>query len=175
MFLNDQGYLSLAFISAILIHELGHLIFIFLFRLEVSIIAFKVYGINIRIKENQYVSYHKDLLILIGGSLANFLFAIILSLFLHSNLIYFIITNILIAIFNLLPVESLDGGKIIYIILLNIFDYQAAYSISFGISLIFTVAFCVLNFFMIIYGKFNITLTILCIMLLTKVIRTMYE
>ena len=165
---TDKTYITIYFFISILIHELGHLVAILYYKIKISKISFKIYGINIEIDHSRYLANYKDILILSSGSLANFLVAIY---FKYNNFIILYFINIFLGIFNLIPIESLDGGKILNIILFLLFPMKVAHNISVFISIFFIAVFSVLDFFFIIHGNLNITLSILCIMLISKILR----
>lgn len=168
---TDKSNISMYFLYAIVIHECGHLLFIYFFNIKISAIHFKVYGINISIAKPECISYCNELLILLSGSFANFIISILLYFINSTEYFILITTNLIIGVFNLLPIESLDGGKIINIILFSCLPFNVAYNISFFISVIFICTFSVIDFFFILHGNFNITLSVLCIILILKIIR----
>lgn len=165
---TDQTYITICFFIAILIHELGHLIFILFYKIKISQISFRTYGINIEIDKNRYLANYKDIFILLSGSLANFIASIY---FKYTEQELLVAVNIFIGLFNLIPIESLDGGKIINIILFYFFPMKIAYNISLVISIVFIAIFSILDFLFIIHGNFNVTLTILCVILILKILR----
>ncbi len=167
---SDRSNISLYFFLSIIIHELGHLLIIWCNQVKISKICFEIYGINIKIDNINHHTTHVDIVVLLGGSLANFIFAFVLYLT-NQNMILMVV-NIMIGIFNLLPVESLDGGKILNIVLFSFLPMKTAYNISMIISLIFISIFSTINFLFIIHGSFNLSLTILCVILILKIIRT---
>lgn len=168
----DKTGISIYFFLSIIIHELGHIIMIIYYKIKVKKLSFKGYGINIEIDQNKYLANYKDIIILLSGSAANFIVIFFIKLgSISEKSIIFIVTNLLIGIFNLLPVESLDGGKIMNIILFSKFSMKVAYNISLILTIIFVVFFSTINFLFIIHGKFNITLTLLCIILIIKIIK----
>ena len=104
-----------------LIHELGHLVVGTLlgFRAEAMrimplgfCIEFKldVENYNRKIKKSNILAL-KKILISFAGPLVNFLIVIVGILYkLESNMIY---SNLLIMLFNLIPIYPLDGGRIL--------------------------------------------------------------
>lgn len=165
---SDKSNLSLHFFIAMFIHEIGHLITILYYKIKIKKISFKIYGIKIEIDQNKYLTNYQEILILLSGALANFVAALIIYIF-HINLKPLLISNLIIGTFNLLPVDSLDGGKITNIILFFYLPMSTAYCVSSIILIIFTTIFFTINFFAIIYGSFNLTLTILCVILILKI------
>lgn len=166
--INDQTNLSLYFAMSILVHELGHLLAIIYHKIKINKICFKIYGIKIEISNNCKSSYI-DIFILLSGSLANFLF----SLIMYSSNKNIVLTtiNIIIGVFNLLPVESLDGGKILNILLTSHFSMKTADCVSTIVSVIFIAIFSAINFLFMIHGNFNITLTVLCAISIFKIMK----
>ena len=165
---SDKSNLSLYFFISMFIHEIGHLITILYYKMKIKKISFKIYGIKIEIDQNKYLNNYQEILILLSGSLSNFATALVIYIF-NINLKPLLIANLIIGSFNLLPVDSLDGGKITNIILFSYLPMSIAYCISSIILIIFTTIFFAINFFTIIYGTFNLTLTILCVILTFKI------
>lgn len=165
---SDKSNLSLYFFISMFIHEIGHLITILYYKIKIKKISFKIYGIKIEIDQNKYLNNYQEILILLSGSLSNFATALVIYIF-NINLKPLLIANLIIGTFNLLPVDSLDGGKITNIILFSYLPMSIAYCISSIILIIFTTIFFAINFFTIIYGTFNLTLTILCVILTFKI------
>lgn len=98
-----------------IIHELGHMFFIYLFGCEISGIVFYGAGIKIKWYEEKIMPFYKDLLILSGGCLVNIVSGIVLVLLYRENLILYQSGAVSLAVgaFNLLPVSAFDGGKIL--------------------------------------------------------------
>ena len=96
-------------------HELAHIMTSFILGVEVKEITLLPVGVNARYEGN--ISKVKEFVISLAGPLASFLFAILLQDKLHT------IMNLSIAIFNLIPIYPMDGGKIlrsvIYFILMK--------------------------------------------------------
>jgi stage IV sporulation protein FB len=157
-------------IAAVLsiIHELGHIIAFILSGRRIKIIKIEPFSFDI-VEENQNQSYKKDIVMLLSGSFMNFLISLIcflLSLFFYKNILNLISTESLsIGILNLLPISSLDGGKIMQIILEKKMELELAEKISFIISILFLIPLAVFGFFIFLRSKVNISLLALCIYL----------
>lgn len=100
-----------------LIHELGHMLAGLLLRLKPKTLNFMPFGIRLTFETYEYSNLveRKKFFIAIAGPLTNLIICIIASL-LHINcgmkeiIIY---SNLLITLFNLIPLYPLDGGRIL--------------------------------------------------------------
>ena len=106
---DPDSYAVLSLIFCIL-HELGHLVFMLLFKIRVSEI--KLYGAGIKICANGVGELKRinQTLIYFGGCLMNLLLYLI---FINIGLVDYALINLIICIFNLLPITHFDGGKIL--------------------------------------------------------------
>lgn len=118
-------------IFVLMIHEIGHLLFIILFNNSVSNIIIYPFGgvINYELK-NDFI--YKELLITLGGVLFNLLFYLLfkmlkLELLANINLVFLAI--------NLIPIQPLDGSRILTLILSINLPYYLAKIICFIVSL----------------------------------------
>ena len=99
------------------VHELGHLIAGILLKLKPRSLSIMPFGISITFETYGYKKLIeiKKIIIALAGPITNIIIAII-TIFLHIStslkemIIY---SNILIAIFNLMPLYPLDGGRIL--------------------------------------------------------------
>lgn len=164
---------SLLMIFAIL-HELGHMIAGIILGFKVDTIEIMPFGLSVsfegkveyynkKIKKASKLTL-KKLLIAIAGPCVNVIFAILflsfpLSIFnIEAQTIVY--ANILIAIFNLLPIYPLDGGRIIkYIIHIICGKKDAFYYIN-NISYISVVILTAISSIAILYLK-NIAIVII--------------
>ncbi len=146
------GYLKniLIIFLICLIHELGHICFIKLFNYEIISIELLPFGGFTTINKKINSNINKDLIIACGG----FIFQLLLMLFLYLFKDYFnIITynlylnyNLILIIFNLIPIVPLDGNTIIHLLLEKFFSYHLSYYLNLVISLIFLIIFFLINY-----------------------------
>lgn len=89
----------------VMLHELAHIIAAILLKFKVYEINFLPIGMNM--KYDGKANNKKEILIYIAGPIGSFL----LFLLLKNNV--YKIMNIVICIFNLIPIKPFDGGKIL--------------------------------------------------------------
>lgn len=136
--LLDTTMLTIMFLVAALIHEIGHLIAIVLCRCEILKIKLTAFGGVIKYHNNQ--SKTKDLIIAVSGPFMGFIAAYIsakLSFFTFSG------ANLILSVVNLIPVMPLDGGTVAMLIFKN----------HNFISFIIKIIISILAVFLVIYGK----------------------
>jgi stage IV sporulation protein FB len=118
-------------IFVLMIHEIGHLLFIILFKNSISNIIIYPFGGVIKYElKNDFI--YKELLITLGGVLFNLLFYLLfkmlkLELLANINLVFLTI--------NLIPIQPLDGSRILTLILSINLPYYLAKIICFIVSL----------------------------------------
>lgn len=100
-----------------LIHELGHMFAGIVLKLKPKSLSFMPFGISVTFETYEYKKLVeiKKILIAIAGPLTNLIICMI-AVFLDINLAIkalIIYSNILIALFNLIPIYPLDGGRIL--------------------------------------------------------------
>ena len=113
--LRDKNYIAVSLLCCLL-HECGHLLAMGLFKVRVKEIAF--YGGGIKIcADNFNVKKSATIIILIAGSFVNIVLCIITALiFTETKMLVFAALNGAIGVFNLLPVDYFDGGRLVDLI-----------------------------------------------------------
>jgi stage IV sporulation protein FB len=98
------------------------------------------FGIGIIKQESQFFSYQKDIIVYLAGPLFNLMASVIFYL-LFSSILWSSQTvaclvgiNLVLFLFNLIPVFTLDGGRIVFSILLIATSYHRAYAIMKAVS-----------------------------------------
>ncbi|NLK39241.1 MAG: hypothetical protein GX303_03190 [Clostridiales bacterium] len=131
---------SLPLIIAILLHEGGHLLAQRLLCGKRCRIRPVPFGLSITLS-NTMISYKRELMICAAGPLANLLAACLSVLLMHSfglysdGMLFFLVCNLLLGVVNLLPVKTLDGGRILLCLLLMLTLPHTAERISNGVSM----------------------------------------
>ncbi len=108
-----SGENCIAAFSACVIHEIGHIIQILLCGYRTEKIICSISGVKIITSSGRVHSVYEELGVITGGVTANIAAAGIMFAVNGGKPDIFIVTNIILAIFNLLPYSCLDGGSAI--------------------------------------------------------------
>ena len=85
------------------------------------------------------------------------------KLFGNENVLIFGVLNLIIALFNLMPVAGLDGGSLLFILIARISDeIKARKTVKIVTATITLIILCA-GFFVLINGKVNISLFIMAL------------
>ena len=116
MLVCDKTGLILPTLFAVCVHELGHLFAMWL--LECAPRKIKLIPTSVQITAPITRRYRNDILIALFGPLVNFLFTLVFYLnflfFKNEISFYYAGINLILGLFNSLPVSGLDGGTVVY-------------------------------------------------------------
>lgn len=166
-----SGNYALLGLAACLWHETGHLIAMKFRKIPVKRVVF--YGAGIKIIPDKLISFtgfETGFWVLISGSAANFTAAAVLYNAENADIKLFAAINLVIGLFNLLPLWYLDGGKLLVLLIRRL--------CTFGTACLLERFFKWLNVFLIMAvliifsfaGKGNFTLYVtLCYLLVSSV------
>lgn len=150
-FLDQTGIAIWGFLSS-LIHELGHIIVLYMVGGNSKLLSFELTGIRMTIKQS--LSIWKEAIILSAGCIVNFLCCILCMKF---GLLNGATVNFCIGAFNLLPGKALDGGRLLTLILNAFMSLEKADRLSLGVS-IFTSVILIIFGFKIFFVSYNPTM-----------------
>ena len=148
--LTSQLEMYLLLMLFAIIHELGHLAAGLILKFKPEEIKLTPVGLQIQFKVsdeeyklNNVKSYTiKKAIIALAGPLTNFIIATIMIAIAQINIGFqytyifslIVYSNLLIAMFNLIPIYPMDGGRVVKEILSIIFGKKKAYKITYMIS-----------------------------------------
>lgn len=165
---DQSGLLPLVLIAA-LAHELGHLAAIHGMGGRVRRLHLGLVGLCIDY-EGRRIGYWGEIVIALAGPFANFALAYGASIWgirtSSETLLFLAGVNMGAAVFNLLPVYQLDGGRAIYCLLALVLDSEQAWRgicvLSCGVILLLLV----LGVLLLLWSGWNFTLLVAAVWLL---------
>ncbi len=121
-----------------LFHEAGHLILMHIFRQKITAVTFGAFGVRINRLITTELSYKKEAIIAFGGIGVNLVIAFIGVTDYYLNGSDFSLrlsaVNIFIALFNMIPIDTLDIGRVLRYTLLCLYDENKSDRILYIIS-----------------------------------------
>lgn len=168
MLLFDKTGLILPLLFAVFMHELGHLFMMYIRSSAPKRI--KLIPASVQITKSFTTDYKNDIIISLSGPFVNIL---LFSVFyfnykchLNTTTLYIALLNLIIGLFNLLPIKGLDGGTVFYCILCKYTNVNKAEWILNLISFFSGLVLLLWAVVLTLRGKINISLHIMAIYLL---------
>ena len=158
---DKSGTVIPALLSAAL-HEIGHLLVMYTFGVKGSQIRFTPFGIDIEKSCCTNRSYQRDALISLAGSATNIAVALLLGILNFTMFYRFILINLALAGFNLLPIEPLDGGQALYSLLCMRFSTERAAKVVSIISFVVLTPLSIAGFLTVFRSPGNYSLLLVC-------------
>ena len=168
MLATDRTGLLIPTLFAVIIHEIGHLFAMWL--LECAPKRIKLIPASVQITNSFSKKYDNDIKIAICGPLVNLVLFAVLYInyitFKNENVLNYALINLLVFFFNSLPVSGLDGGTVLYTLLLKKYDINKAALTVKIITVVFGAALLFAAIVLTIKGRLNISLYIIAVYLL---------
>lgn len=163
--------MSLCGVALVLAHEFGHIISAKVLKIPIYEINFGGMSIDILKSPTYYQKsfYQKIILILSGTFLNFFIFMVLLGIYLITRnkfVIMVALQSFTIGVINILPIESLDGGEALKLVLQRYVNCKKVKKISDALSLAFLIPVAFLGIFLIIKTGRNISIILLFIYLI---------
>lgn len=161
----------LVFTSIIIFHELGHYLMARINKVKVKKITIYPFGGITTLDTLINININRELLIAMGGILFQTIYMIIIIILYKHGFVREYIYNLYtrynnsILYFNLLPIVSLDGFKILNLTLSKIFPFDISNKLSLGISFITLILILIVN-----YYTFNYTLLLVLSVLIINIV-----
>ena len=165
---------SFIVLLAIILHELGHIFMAKILKINFTECKIGIRGARLY-AENMNMSYKNEILLAIGGPLANFLFSAIAYLVyqnvLYEEILYFIAVSLSLGVLNLLPAKDFDGERIIRSLLSLIFDAYLSDRISAILSFMTTFFMWCISVYFLMRSASNLSLFIFSVSLFFESVR----
>ncbi|MEK4494990.1 M50 family metallopeptidase [Ureibacillus sp. FSL W8-0352] len=147
-------------LTSLLIHEFGHILIAWLLGVKVKRCVLMPYGGEIELEGGYSLSPHKQLLISLGGPVATFC-CMLMAPFLDPLLAKpFIKIQIVLLCINLIPVWPLDGGRIVFALILLFCKKAKVYELFLAISFILITLTVIITFILLPKTLFLFVLSI---------------
>ena len=171
--LKKTDYLYTSIFSALL-HEIGHLCALKHFGADILEFKISLFGGNIKTQNIERIDYLKDIIISLSGPMVNLYLSLIFcffnKFFENSIFIEIIMVNLILAVFNLLPFYSFDGGKILEAILKIYFNETIASRVITIISFIVLIPITYFSILMFLSSNNNFYFILVSLLMLLTII-----
>lgn len=172
----DKSFTAFCGIINAALHELGHIVLLHCFGCKLKSVSLGLFDINIK-KQDCRLTINQEIAVALSGAAANLICAGFYFVVFHYTGAWLartlFISAVFLACFNLLPVESLDGGCALTLLLLKRFSFSAASKIVTFASIVVLAPMTFLGAVVLLNTKYNFTLLftscyLLAIILLKK-------
>lgn len=149
-----------AMINAVL-HEFGHILTLCVLGCKIKCINLSLFDINIK-KTDCALSVNNEIAVSLSGPAANIFCALVFGLLYCLTNMSFLLklsfSALFLACFNLLPVETLDGGSALMLMLIKRFSSETALKFIRIISCAVLIPMLVCGVVLLLKSKYNFTL-----------------
>lgn len=156
--INDEIRYAILFS---ILHEAGHLLAIVLCGEKPDTVRFGIFGMTIIRKNDITQDYKKEFITAVSGPMMNFflLFVLVLLYAFYRKDIFLEMAaiNLIIGLFNIMPVFSLDGGRALESLLLERLPSDKSEKIITAVSVVFLVPMNFFGFYILIKSGYNFT------------------
>lgn len=161
----DRGQTAALCVLASLLHEGGHLLVMCLVGAPPAEICGGVGGIRVT-PAGDPLSYGRQAAVLAAGPAVNLLTAGGLALCSHSQTA--VAAHLVLGLFNLLPIEALDGGQLLRCLLLTVWAENTVSRVMTAVSVLALLPPAVTGFWFLLSAQ-NGTLLLVCGYLLVRI------
>ncbi len=165
LLLFDRSGIAAAGLAAAALHECGHLVVMRGLKCLPEEIRFNLYGVDIIRTSRPDHGYLRDAAVSLSGPAVN-LAACLLPLIFRPAAGNFILANCALFLFNILPIEPLDGGQALYALLCMRWEPDVAARAVGVVSFLFLTPLSVAGFLALFRSPGNFALLLICIYLM---------
>lgn len=171
----DRTGLALPTLFAVFMHECGHLFAMWALDCEPKRV--RLIPASVEITRSIHTRYRNDVVIALMGPAVNIVlfFTLYFNYFAFKNetILYYGLINLLVGLFNLLPVAGLDGGTVLYSIIARKSDPNRAMLTIKIITASIAVSVFILAVTLTLRGEVNLSLYIIAVYLFLGVLLKM--
>lgn len=146
------------------LHEAGHILAMWMLGYGIKRLTFTAVGIRLDKRENTAASYTDEIIVSIAGVAVNMLLCLLFFLIYgYTGTIFtrnVAVVNLFVGMFNLLPVEALDGARTLYYVLLKRLTPERADRVIIYTSLITVFLMVISAFYLFYLSGANLSLVI---------------
>jgi stage IV sporulation protein FB len=172
--LYDSSLSVTACFISVLIHEMGHILVMAVFGKKPERIKLTLFDFAIVSSSKGLLDLRREMAVILAGVCANFTAAlfgwVICSYGVSEFAEKFMNTNLSLAFFNIMPIESLDGGQAFTRLLCSRIRTEKAFLISDIVSVIFIVPLGTLGFIVLIRTGYNFSVLLTAVYLASLLI-----
>ena len=164
-----QRLYAFATISSVLLHEAGHMTAALLLGKRITEIRLMPVGINIGLSAAS--SYREEFLIAAAGPLMNLLYLAAAVLWMPAEAAASVFAaSLSLAVLNLLPLKSMDGGRIADAVFSRLFGVEVSGRILYVTTCACLSVLWMLSLYVFFYSGVNFTLLVFCAYLFSYLI-----
>lgn len=156
LMLGDAGSIPLWCVAASLMHETGHVVAVLLLEKQPVRVELGIFGMRMLRQDTAGVGYRRQMAVLLAGPAVNLICAGVLLLTGQAGMILGV--HLVLGLFNLLPIEPLDGGQALLCFLAVRGDIGRAEKTVFALSLVLLFFLLTAGFYLLLAGGYNFTL-----------------
>jgi len=153
----DESGLCAAALFCCVIHELGHIICLYILGEKPKLIELSFYGVKLE-RNNDCLSFSENIALYLSGPAANFVLS---SVFFiagkNQGVKTAAVISLCVGIFNMLPCQPLDGGNLLELALSGFTDEEKCRKICFFVSVAVIMPMLICGF-LLLFRNGNITL-----------------
>lgn len=156
LMLGDTGSIPLWCVAASLMHETGHVVAVLLLEKQPVRVELGVFGMRMLHQDTAGVGYRRKIAVLLAGPAVNLACAAVLFMVGQAGMIMGV--HLVLGLFNLLPIEPLDGGQALLCLLAMRGDIGRAEKTVFALSFVLLFFLLTGGFYLLLAGGYNFTL-----------------
>ncbi len=169
MFLYDTSGTAAVSLCAALLHEMGHLLCLFWYGETPQALKLGLSGVEIVRAKGQRLTFAQEITAALAGPLVNLALFLLLAALSgwgrNMRMMEAASVNLVLALFNLLPVAALDGGRALYFFLCRFCAMQTAQRIVTALSAICLLPCAFLGFYLLLHSGYNFSLLLVTVYL----------